>query len=86
MFKLKGKLSALSNVVSHQGGLVGAGKVVLGLGICQWHGYQYRLEDGWSAPPFRERIHKDRVRLEGSCIRVDPVALPLGTSDAGSAR
>ena len=40
VFKLKGKLSALSNVCLHQGGPVGAGKVVLGLVICQWHGYQ----------------------------------------------
>ena len=38
------------------------------------------------AAPFRERIHKDRVWLEGSRIRVDPVALPLGTIAPGSAR
>ena len=86
MFKLKGKLSALSNNCSHQGGPVGAGKVVLGRVICQWHGYQYRLEDGSPPPPFRERIHKDHVRLEGSRILFDPVALPLGTIAPGSAR
>jgi nitrite reductase/ring-hydroxylating ferredoxin subunit/DMSO/TMAO reductase YedYZ heme-binding membrane subunit len=79
VFKFKGKLSALSNVCSHQGGPVGEGKVVLGLVTCPWHGYQYRLEDGCSPPPFKERIRKYRVRLEGSRIWVDPVALPLGT-------
>jgi nitrite reductase/ring-hydroxylating ferredoxin subunit/DMSO/TMAO reductase YedYZ heme-binding membrane subunit len=79
VFKFKGKLSALANVCSHQGGPVGEGKVVLGLVTCPWHGYQYRLEDGCSPPPFRERIRKYRVRLEGSRIWVDPVALPLGT-------
>ncbi|MGQ0567872.1 MAG: Rieske 2Fe-2S domain-containing protein [Gemmobacter sp.] len=79
VFKFKGKLSVLSNVCSHQGGPVGEGKVVLGLVTCPWHGYQYRLEDGCSPPPFKERIRKYRVALEGSRIWVDPVALPLGT-------
>jgi nitrite reductase/ring-hydroxylating ferredoxin subunit/DMSO/TMAO reductase YedYZ heme-binding membrane subunit len=79
VFKFKGKLAALSNVCSHQGGPVGEGKVVLGLVTCPWHGYQYRLEDGCSPPPFKERIRKYRLRLEGSRIWVDPVALPLGT-------
>ncbi len=79
VFKFKGRLSALANVCSHQGGPVGEGKVVLGLVTCPWHGYQYRLEDGCSPPPFKERIAKFRVRLQGSRIWVDPVALPLGT-------
>ena len=79
VFKFKGRLSALSNVCSHQGGPVGEGKVVLGFVTCPWHGYQYRLEDGCSPPPFKERIRKYRVRLEGSRIWVDPQALPLGT-------
>ncbi len=80
VFRFKGRLSALANVCSHQGGPVGEGKVVLGLVTCPWHGYQYRLEDGCSPPPFKERIRKYRVRLEGSRIWVDPVALPLGTA------
>jgi nitrite reductase/ring-hydroxylating ferredoxin subunit/DMSO/TMAO reductase YedYZ heme-binding membrane subunit len=79
VFKFKGKLAALSNVCSHQGGPVGEGKVVLGLVTCPWHGYQYRLEDGSSPPPFKERIRKYRLRLIGRQIWVDPVALPLGT-------
>lgn len=80
VFKFKGRLSALSNVCSHQGGPVGEGKVVLGLVTCPWHGYQYRLEDGCSPPPFKERIRKYRIRLDGSRIWVDPSALPLGTT------
>jgi nitrite reductase/ring-hydroxylating ferredoxin subunit/DMSO/TMAO reductase YedYZ heme-binding membrane subunit len=79
VFKFKGRLSALSNVCSHQGGPLGEGKVVLGLVTCPWHGYQYRLEDGCSPPPFKERIRKYRLRLDGSTIWVDPVAVPLGT-------
>lgn len=80
VFKFKGKLAALSNVCSHQGGPVGEGKVVLGLVTCPWHGYQYRMEDGCSPPPFKERIRKYRLRLNGSQIWVDPVPVPLGTS------
>ena len=79
VFRFKGRLSALSNVCSHQGGPVGEGKVVLGLVTCPWHGGQYRQEDGCSPPSFKERIRKYRVRLQGSRIWVDPVALPLGT-------
>jgi len=40
VFKVKGGLSAMSNVCSHQGGPVGEGKVVLGLVTCPWHGFQ----------------------------------------------
>lgn len=60
-------------------GPVGEGKVVLGSVTCPWHGYQYRLEDGCSPPPFRERLRKYLVRLEGTRVLVNPEALPLGT-------
>lgn len=79
VFRFKNRLSALSNVCSHQNGPIGEGKVVLGFVTCPWHGYQYRLEDGCSPPPFKERIRKYRVILSGSRVLVDPVAVPLGT-------
>lgn len=79
VFRSKGGLSAVSNVCSHQNGPIGEGKVVLGFITCPWHGYQYRLEDGCSPPPFRERIRKYRVQLKGSSVLVDPEPLPLGT-------
>ncbi|HUG63205.1 MAG TPA: Rieske 2Fe-2S domain-containing protein [Methylomirabilota bacterium] len=79
VFRSKNGLSALSNVCSHQNGPIGEGKVVRGLVTCPWHGYQYRLEDGCSPPPFKERLHKYRVRLEGNRILVDPTPLPLGS-------
>ncbi len=79
VFRVKGGLSAVSNVCSHQNGPLGEGKVVLGFITCPWHGYQYRLEDGCSPPPFRERIRKYRVRLQGAAVLVDPEPLPLGT-------
>jgi nitrite reductase/ring-hydroxylating ferredoxin subunit len=80
VFRSKGGLSAVSNVCSHQNGPIGEGKVVLGFITCPWHGYQYRLDDGCSPPPFRERIRKYRVQLQGSTILVDPEPLALGTS------
>ncbi|ODN72599.1 Rieske (2Fe-2S) protein [Methylobrevis pamukkalensis] len=79
VFRSNGALSAFSNVCSHQNGPIGEGKVVRGLVTCPWHGYQYRLEDGCSPPPFRERIRKYRVRLAGTTVLVDPDPLPLGT-------
>jgi nitrite reductase/ring-hydroxylating ferredoxin subunit/DMSO/TMAO reductase YedYZ heme-binding membrane subunit len=79
VFRSKGGLSAVSNVCSHQNGPIGEGKVVLGFITCPWHGYQYSLEDGCSPPPFRERIRKYRVQLQGSAVLVDPEPLPLGT-------
>jgi nitrite reductase/ring-hydroxylating ferredoxin subunit/DMSO/TMAO reductase YedYZ heme-binding membrane subunit len=79
VFRFRGHLSALSGVCSHQMGPVGEGKVVLGHVTCPWHGYQYRLEDGCSPPPFKERLRKYRVALEGSRVLVSPEALPLGT-------
>jgi DMSO/TMAO reductase YedYZ heme-binding membrane subunit/nitrite reductase/ring-hydroxylating ferredoxin subunit len=79
VFRFKNRLSALSNVCSHQNGPIGEGKVVLGFATCPWHGYQYRLEDGCSPPPFNERIRKYRVTLSGTRVLVDPVAVPLGT-------
>jgi nitrite reductase/ring-hydroxylating ferredoxin subunit len=79
VFRSKGGLSAVSNVCSHQNGPIGEGKVVIGFITCPWHGYQYRLEDGCSPPPFRERIRKYRVQLRGSSVLVDPEPLPLGT-------
>jgi nitrite reductase/ring-hydroxylating ferredoxin subunit/DMSO/TMAO reductase YedYZ heme-binding membrane subunit len=79
VFRVKNRLSALSNVCSHQNGPIGEGKVVLGFVTCPWHGYQYRLEDGCSPPPFKERIRTYRVALSGTRVLVDPVAAPLGT-------
>ncbi len=79
VFRSKGRLAALSNVCSHQNGPIGEGKVVGGFVTCPWHGYQYRLEDGCSPPPFKERLLKYRLRLDGTRVMVDPVALPLGT-------
>lgn len=80
VFRSKAGLSAVSNICSHQNGPVGEGKIVGGFITCPWHGYQYRPEDGCSPPPFRERIRKYRLRLEGPRVLVHPEPLPLGST------
>jgi nitrite reductase/ring-hydroxylating ferredoxin subunit/DMSO/TMAO reductase YedYZ heme-binding membrane subunit len=79
VFRTKDRLVALSNVCSHQGGPIGEGKVVRGFVTCPWHGYQYRPEDGCSPPPYRERIARYAIRLNGTRVEVATEPIPLGT-------
>ena len=79
VFRHGGKISAISNVCAHQGGPLGEGKVVDDCLTCPWHGYQYRLEDGQSPPPFTEKVPTYRVKVEGQEIFLDPQPLPAGT-------
>lgn len=73
-------ISALGNVCRHQGGPLGEGRIVNGCVTCPWHGYQYRAHDGCSPPPFTEKVETYRVRVIGSEVFVDPMALPPGTA------
>lgn len=73
------KLSAISNVCAHQNGPLGEGKIVYGCVTCPWHGYQYRLEDGTSPPPFNEKISTYRLKIEAGKLWLNINALPPGT-------
>lgn len=79
VFRHEGGLSAVSNVCAHQGGPLGEGKIVGGCITCPWHGYQYRAEDGCSPPPYTERIHTYKVRIERGRVSVHSEPMPLGT-------
>ncbi|MBB6459898.1 Rieske 2Fe-2S domain-containing protein [Flammeovirga kamogawensis] len=79
VFKYDNKIAAVSNVCEHQNGPLGEGKVIDGCITCPWHGYQYKPEDGQSPPPFTEKIHTFKVRLEKNNIYVYPSPLPKGT-------
>ncbi len=79
VFRLEGKLSAISNACSHQNGPLGEGKVIRCLVTCPWHGYQYRLTDGQSPAPFTEKIPTYRLAIQDGVIMVDPDANPPGT-------
>jgi Ferredoxin subunits of nitrite reductase and ring-hydroxylating dioxygenases len=72
-------LSALSNVCRHQNGPLGEGRIVAGLITCPWHGYQYRLADGCSPPPFNEQVPTFRLRIADGRVWLDPKPNPLGT-------
>lgn len=73
------RVCAVSSVCRHQNGPLGEGRIVDGLITCPWHGYQYRMEDGCSPPPFTEKVPTFRVRLDGERVLVDPRPLPAGT-------
>lgn len=79
VFRYDGKISVISNVCQHQNGPLGEGKVVDGLVVCPWHGYQYKPDCGASPPPFKEKIPTFRVRVDAGRVLVDPRPLAPGT-------
>lgn len=85
LFLREGKIFALSNVCRHQGGPLGEGRIVNGCLTCPWHGYQYRVEDGCSPPPFTEVVPTYVVRVISGHIYISPTPLPLGTKSEGAA-
>jgi sulfoxide reductase heme-binding subunit YedZ len=79
VFRNQGRVSAVTNVCAHQGGPLGEGKLIDGCVTCPWHGYQFRVEDGQSPPPYTEKIATYRVRVEGRTVMLDPNPLAPGT-------
>jgi nitrite reductase/ring-hydroxylating ferredoxin subunit/DMSO/TMAO reductase YedYZ heme-binding membrane subunit len=82
VFRHAGGFSALSNLCAHQNGPLGEGRIVDGLVVCPWHGYQYRPEDGCSPPPFTERVRTYALRAEGETLFVSARPNPLGARAA----
>jgi nitrite reductase/ring-hydroxylating ferredoxin subunit/DMSO/TMAO reductase YedYZ heme-binding membrane subunit len=80
VFRHGDQVAAVSNVCRHQGGPLGEGQVVDGCITCPWHGYQYRMEDGCSPPPFTDRISTYRTRIVQNVVWVHAVPLPPGTA------
>jgi nitrite reductase/ring-hydroxylating ferredoxin subunit/DMSO/TMAO reductase YedYZ heme-binding membrane subunit len=73
------RIGALTNLCAHQNGPIGEGCIADGLVTCPWHGYQYRLEDGCSPPPFTEKLITYPIRIRSGVVEVDPRPLPAGT-------
>jgi len=82
VFRDGSEIGALSNLCAHQNGPIGEGCIIDGLVTCPWHGYQYRLADGCSPPPFTEKLATYRVRIARGVVEVDPRPLPPGTPAA----
>lgn len=80
VFRYDGKISAMSNACQHQNGPLGEGKIVDGLVVCPWHGFQYKPDCGASPEPFTEKVPTFRVKLDGRRVLVDPRPLPPGTA------
>lgn len=84
VFRDGDKVSAVSNVCRHQGGPLGEGKIVDGCITCPWHGFQYRMEDGQSPPPFTEKIATYATRIVDGVVYVNPEPNAPGTPQAPS--
>lgn len=84
VFRDGDKVSAVSNVCRHQGGPLGEGKIVDGCITCPWHGFQYRMEDGQSPPPFTEKIATYATRIVDGVVYVNPVPNAPGTPQSPS--
>ena len=84
IFKYDGKVSAVHNVCKHQMGPLGEGRVIDGCITCPWHGFQYRMEDGQSPPPFTEKIATYATRIMNGVVYVNPKPNPPGTPQTPS--
>ena len=84
VFRDGDKVSAVSNVCRHQGGPLGEGKIVDGCITCPWHGFQYRMEDGQSPPPFTEKIATYATRIVDGIVYVNPEPNTPGTTQTPS--
>lgn len=80
IYKNEGKLSALSGVCQHQNGPLAEGRIVDGLVVCPWHGFQYRPDCGKSPEPFHEAVPTFRLEVRDGRVLVEPKPLPLGTT------
>ena len=84
VFRDGDQVSAVSNVCRHQGGPLGEGKIVDGCITCPWHGFQYRMEDGQSPPPFTEKIATYATRIVEGVVYVNPEPNTPGTPQTPS--
>ncbi len=80
LFKTEeGEIGAIGNACAHQNGPLGEGCIIDGYITCPWHGFQYRLSDGCSPPPFTEKVPTYSLALENGTLFLDPKPLPPGT-------
>ena len=74
------KVSAVSGVCQHQNGPLAEGRFVAGCLTCPWHGYQYKMEDGKSPPPFTEEIPTFDVKVADGKVWVAEKPNAAGTA------
>ena len=79
VFRNGDEVSVVSNACQHQNGPLGEGRIIDGLIVCPWHGYQYQPRCGRSPEPFTEKIPTFRAQVRDGRIWVHPTPLPAGT-------
>ncbi len=70
LFNVDGKLYAINNTCSHQGGPLGEGEVDDNIVTCPWHGWQYDVTTGTSTNSPDVRIPTYPVVVEGDDIKL----------------
>ncbi|MEM8712300.1 MAG: ferric reductase-like transmembrane domain-containing protein [Planctomycetota bacterium] len=78
VFRRGEELFALSAVCQHQNGPLGEGRIVDGLVVCPWHGYQYQPKCGRSPEPFHETVPTFQVEIRDGHAWVHSTPRPLG--------
>ncbi|MEM6421697.1 MAG: ferric reductase-like transmembrane domain-containing protein, partial [Pseudomonadota bacterium] len=80
VFRHEGTFAAISHACAHQNGPLGEGRILFGCVTCPWHGFQYRLEDGRSPPPFTETVPTfDLRRGDDGRLEISTRPNPPGT-------
>jgi len=83
VFRNDGRIIAMSNECRHQGGPICEGKIIDGCVTCPWHGWQYKVEDGCSPPPFNETLQTYQTRIIDGDVFVRAKANQPGSKSAG---
>lgn len=79
VFRNGDEVSVVSNACQHQNGPLGEGRIIDGLIVCPWHGYQYQPRCGRSPEPFTEKIPTFRAQVRAGRVWVHPTPLAAGT-------
>ncbi|MEL6336065.1 MAG: Rieske 2Fe-2S domain-containing protein [Pseudomonadota bacterium] len=79
IFRDQGHYAAISHACAHQNGPLGEGRIIDGCVTCPWHGFQYRLVDGRSPPPFTETVPTYDLRVRDGVLEIRTAPNPPGS-------
>jgi 3-phenylpropionate/trans-cinnamate dioxygenase ferredoxin subunit len=72
MFNVEGKIHAIDNDCTHDGGPLSEGVVSDGCVVCPWHGAEFDLGTGKAlTPPAVEDVRSYRVVVSGDDISIE---------------
>ena len=80
----QGTVYAIDGLCPHADATLADGPVENGCITCPWHGFQYRMEDGQSPPPFTEKIATYATRILDGVVYVNPEPNAPGTPQTPS--